>query len=331
MSTEKNRSKRERRRRRDGKQPVSQWHVIEGVVAALERHWHAKHPDARITRRAMVEPCIGTRRREVDVLIRVQVGHRDHRTGAEVKHEQRPLSVVKVEQACAKLNSLKLDTKVIVSTSGFAASAKEKAQEMNVQLSTLTEIKHVTPPPWLNLNNKVRMTAEPMTCLGYTPFWGEFALDRPPDQPADLMEPWQGANSAEVIIVGPEGDLPLSAVLQFNANKVKGDFLPKIEEWTEYHFPVPVRLSPDEGVKAIRYRDRELPIPTGVVGVYRVERIDKEFDIQSFHADGALAQASVVELLGQRSQLNVVTTTDGWNIKVNMSFDEIAPKPTTVE
>jgi hypothetical protein len=102
-------------------------HMIESALAPM---------GAKITESAMEEG------REIDVLIETEVGPYKIKIAVEPKDEKRPLDVLTIEQYIGKYQSaggIKVNQVVIVSSSGFTQTAREKAAQNNIKLLTLEE------------------------------------------------------------------------------------------------------------------------------------------------------------------------------------------------
>jgi hypothetical protein len=102
------------------------------------------NPDAvQVELGALVLDDTSRTKRDVDVTVtaRDENGETWAFKGFEVKDEQSRLDITVVEQLCAKLNDMSSIThRAIVSTSGFTAPAKRKAESHGVELYTLEKV-----------------------------------------------------------------------------------------------------------------------------------------------------------------------------------------------
>jgi Restriction endonuclease len=116
--------------------PMSQ--VVENVVAALERV-KADVPGTEIIQKAQVpvydKPARGPR--DVDVLVRTPIGGRSYSLGIDAKDHNRPLDVGHIDKLVGHWRDVRTDRFAVVSTSGFAKDAAEKAREEKLELVTL--------------------------------------------------------------------------------------------------------------------------------------------------------------------------------------------------
>jgi hypothetical protein len=79
-------------------------------------------------------------RREHDVLLVVDQGHHNLRIAMECRDRSRPVGVNQVEAFATKCRETGIDSAVIVSSSGFYASARKKAEGLGVRCLELKEV-----------------------------------------------------------------------------------------------------------------------------------------------------------------------------------------------
>jgi hypothetical protein len=106
---------------------------FQAVVYFVERHLAA---DAVVQESASLPDRVTGRMREVDVLITYTVGGRPILIGVECRRRSRRDAVSWVEEMRAKHDDLPTDRLVLVSASGFSASAAAKARHYNIEAVT---------------------------------------------------------------------------------------------------------------------------------------------------------------------------------------------------
>lgn len=122
------------RRKRDGESLPPKWQVVENVVAACERIQHSGLC-VEIVQQAMLPVLTDpSRRREIDVFVRLNVGGRVLTVGVEVRARGASVDVPDIGSFIDKRDEVGLDRLCVVSTTGFTAGATSKAAAAAVQL-----------------------------------------------------------------------------------------------------------------------------------------------------------------------------------------------------
>ena len=98
-------------------------------------------PNDALVQESVIESSEGAKR-EIDVVMNVNIGIYRMKIAVEAKDERRPLDVTAIEQMIGKYShgDLRFDRIVIVSRSGFTKSAQEKARRAQLTLFKLNEV-----------------------------------------------------------------------------------------------------------------------------------------------------------------------------------------------
>jgi hypothetical protein len=104
--------------------------TFQTVVFMIKKHIAS---DAVVTESAELIDLVSGEKREVDICIEADVAGHTVRVCLECRDQQRPQTVSWVEEMQAKHSRLPTDRLVLVSNSGFTASARAKAQSFGIE------------------------------------------------------------------------------------------------------------------------------------------------------------------------------------------------------
>lgn len=114
--------------------------VFQDLMASIHQQLAAP---CRMVESEMLQDAVSGQTREVDLVIRSTIADYELVISVECTDKKRPVSVVWVEQMCAKHRDLPTHKLVLISKSGFSKAAIEKAHVLGAEPSTLEGARQV--------------------------------------------------------------------------------------------------------------------------------------------------------------------------------------------
>jgi hypothetical protein len=123
--------------------------TFEELTALLEQALRT-HPDVRVESPARVTDMVTGQSREIDVLLTIPLAHHTIRIALECRERSRPVGVPEVEAFLSKIQDTGINQGVIVSATGFASTARTKAEKHHIRCLSLNQVSSLE---WLNTDH----------------------------------------------------------------------------------------------------------------------------------------------------------------------------------
>jgi hypothetical protein len=111
--------------------------AFEKAIEDVFRFLYQKYPNAKVERNVYLDSPYG--KRQIDVLITMQIPDSELRIVVEGKDNSRKLSIKQVDEYHSKLLDVHASKGILISKLGFSQAAKLKAKALNIDLYTLKD------------------------------------------------------------------------------------------------------------------------------------------------------------------------------------------------
>lgn len=172
------------------------WKDFEELVEMIERTSGATQY-LNIQRNKFATDKASTSKRQIDLLLSYDDGHRNYKMLIECKKYKRPVGIEKIESLVIKIRDTNCDMGMIVSSSKFTKGALEKAKNHNIRCLSLVEAKNldwiknpnvsVVTNRWISPPNVRIGIAENLTITNYKLFMRN--KDDPQEQDIEISNP----------------------------------------------------------------------------------------------------------------------------------------------
>ena len=277
---------------------ASNWQVIENVVAAIENARN-RHPGMKVTQRAQL-PRIPkpSEYRDVDVLVELPIGGRRITIAIEVKAKSRPVSIEQMGTLVDLRRDIAVDRFCVVSLKGFTKGARSKAEEANIEITTLSQIKSggiFAYPP----EATVRKTGGELLSVRF--LFNEETVSRDGDR---LRAALADLRHEEVILTDSTGSVPLLRLLTAMIHEQGRDLLAQLEHGDVFPFGLDLRQR--VGL-TMSIKGETLPGPEFLEVVAKLSKTTETVPEYRYQLDDIQIATSAMNLGGAAQQVSLVS------------------------
>jgi hypothetical protein len=297
---------------------VSNWQVVENVVAAIENARN-RHPGMKVTQRAQLPriPKPGEFR-DVDVLVEFPVGGRMMTIAVEVKAKKRPVSIEQMGSLVDLRRDIAVDRFCVVSLAGFTRGARSKAEEANIEITTLSQLESsgiFAGPP----EATVRKTGGELISVRF--LFGEEVLCRDGDR---LRVALADLRHDDVILIDSTGSVTLPIFLTAMIHEQGQELLAQLQHGAVFPFAVDLRQR--VGL-TMSIKGQMLPGPEFLEVVAKLSKTTETVPEHRYQLGDIQIATSAMNIRGETEQVSLVSVpqSDG-TTQLVLSRGPIKPK-----
>jgi hypothetical protein len=273
------------------------WQVIENVVAAIENARN-RLPGMKVTQKAQL-PRIPkpTELRDVDVLVELPVGGRMMTIAVEVKATKRRISMEEMGSIVDLRRDIAVDRFCVVSVAGFTKGARSKAEEHNIDITTLSQLESseiFAYPPEVT----IRRTGGELLSVRF--LFNEETLRRDGDR---LRIALTDVRHDDVMLTDSTGTVPLPLFLTAMLHEQGQEVLARLQHGDVFPFVVDLR---QRIALTMSVKGETMPGPESLEVVAKLSRTTETVPEQRFQLGDIQMTTSAMNLRGETEQVSLV-------------------------